>query len=133
SILIRGLFIDSTVVILTYYVFFFFQAEDGIRDRNVTGVQTCALPIWLAAPGREQRTLGCDADRPYLRFGQARGSQPGHLDGERSIHCPIERKDADGRFAAGRGERPNRIRGLAGKATPVGGAILRPDEGRFQD
>src|SRR5699024_8097292 len=25
----------------------FSQAEDGIRDRNVTGVQTCALPIWL--------------------------------------------------------------------------------------
>src|SRR5699024_11979228 len=30
--------------------FFFFQAEDGIRDRNVTGVQTCALPISLIAP-----------------------------------------------------------------------------------
>src|SRR6266540_4792616 len=28
-----------------YFVFFFFQAEDGIRDRDVTGVQTCALPI----------------------------------------------------------------------------------------
>src|SRR5207249_5988880 len=28
-----------------YLFFFFFQAEDGIRDRNVTGVQTCALPI----------------------------------------------------------------------------------------
>src|SRR6266513_6358980 len=28
---------------------FFFQAEDGIRDRNVTGVQTCALPITLIA------------------------------------------------------------------------------------
>src|SRR5690606_41880112 len=27
------------------YVFFFFQAEDGIRDFHVTGVQTCALPI----------------------------------------------------------------------------------------
>src|ERR1039457_3313542 len=26
---------------------FFFQAEDGIRDYKVTGVQTCALPIWL--------------------------------------------------------------------------------------
>src|SRR5437764_12256851 len=26
--------------------FFFFQAEDGIRDTSVTGVQTCALPIW---------------------------------------------------------------------------------------
>src|SRR5205809_7611673 len=29
------------------YLFFFFQAEDGIRDVAVTGVQTCALPIWL--------------------------------------------------------------------------------------
>src|SRR5699024_11863998 len=28
---------------------FFFQAEDGIRDRNVTGVQTCALPICIEA------------------------------------------------------------------------------------
>src|SRR5438067_13829012 len=28
-----------------FLFFFFFQAEDGIRDRNVTGVQTCALPI----------------------------------------------------------------------------------------
>src|SRR5208283_6107442 len=28
-----------------YLFFFFFQAEDGIRDRDVTGVQTCALPI----------------------------------------------------------------------------------------
>src|SRR5690606_40696460 len=28
---------------------FFFQAEDGIRDFHVTGVQTCALPIWLLA------------------------------------------------------------------------------------
>src|SRR6266498_5889856 len=27
------------------YFFFFFQAEDGIRDADVTGVQTCALPI----------------------------------------------------------------------------------------
>src|SRR5437773_7768465 len=27
---------------------FFFQAEDGIRDRDVTGVQTCALPIFVA-------------------------------------------------------------------------------------
>src|SRR5438876_10737153 len=28
--------------------FFFFQAEDGIRDGRVTGVQTCALPIFVA-------------------------------------------------------------------------------------
>src|SRR3712207_8922128 len=31
--------------------FFFFQAEDGIRDIGVTGVQTCALPISEAAQG----------------------------------------------------------------------------------
>src|SRR2546421_3681359 len=32
------------------WFFFFFQAEDGIRDLIVTGVQTCALPIcWIAA------------------------------------------------------------------------------------
>src|SRR5262249_57185821 len=30
--------------------FFFFQAEDGIRDWSVTGVQTCALPISLVQP-----------------------------------------------------------------------------------
>src|SRR2546425_8077035 len=30
--------------------FFFFQAEDGIRDKLVTGVQTCALPIYLKSP-----------------------------------------------------------------------------------
>src|SRR5690606_40257386 len=31
---------------LLFYFFFFFQAEDGIRDFHVTGVQTCALPIF---------------------------------------------------------------------------------------
>src|SRR5437763_14226948 len=32
------------------WCFFFFQAEDGIRDPSVTGVQTCALPISLKVP-----------------------------------------------------------------------------------
>src|SRR5207249_6922443 len=32
-------------IIRPSYTFFFFRAEDGIRGRNVTGVQTCALPI----------------------------------------------------------------------------------------
>src|SRR5204862_4849075 len=32
-------------------IFFFFQAEDGIRDLYVTGVQTCALPIFLITGG----------------------------------------------------------------------------------
>src|SRR2546426_7777285 len=36
---------------LSIIFFFFFQAEDGIRDYKVTGVQTCALPISHTAPG----------------------------------------------------------------------------------
>src|SRR5207245_8550765 len=39
-----------------FYAFFFFQAEDGIRDATVTGVQTCALPI--CAPGDAARRAG---------------------------------------------------------------------------
>src|SRR5256714_8120894 len=40
----RGL---STVTPVIFWLLFFFQAEDGIRDKLVTGVQTCALPISL--------------------------------------------------------------------------------------
>src|SRR3712207_4951965 len=44
---------SSSAFILSYrvhYIFFFFQAEDGIRDIGVTGVQTCALPISVTRP-----------------------------------------------------------------------------------
>src|SRR5205807_6841145 len=53
--------------------FFFFQAEDGIRDYKVTGVQTCALPIFI----RACRELGistvavhstADASALHVRF-----------------------------------------------------------------
>src|SRR5947208_11111023 len=37
--------INKTIIL----IFFFFQAEDGIRDDLVTGVQTCALPIYTSA------------------------------------------------------------------------------------
>ena len=37
--------ISIIVVFVVVVVVFFFQAEDGIRDWSVTGVQTCALPI----------------------------------------------------------------------------------------
>src|SRR2546430_13637671 len=47
------------------WCFFFFQAEDGIRDLTVTGVQTCALPIYLQVRGR--RRLGIQADELRLR------------------------------------------------------------------
>src|SRR5689334_23718211 len=45
------------------YSFFFFQAEDGIRDGTVTGVQTCALPICRD----RARGAACGSGRPGSR------------------------------------------------------------------
>src|SRR5699024_11823962 len=48
-------------------LFFFFQAEDGIRDRNVTGVQTCALPISECDRRGDQlhrAIAACERDHP---------------------------------------------------------------------
>src|SRR3989442_5230301 len=47
-------------------MFFFFQAEDGIRDADVTGVQTCALPIYEEIEGWCAPTVGAknEADLP---------------------------------------------------------------------
>src|SRR5574343_1300631 len=39
----------QSIVVLLLLLFFFFQAEAGIRSRDVTGVQTCALPVLPAA------------------------------------------------------------------------------------
>src|SRR5256885_3884712 len=40
---------------VSFLFFFFFQAEDGIRDYKVTGVQTCALPIYPRRPSADPR------------------------------------------------------------------------------
>src|SRR5256885_6492501 len=42
-------FLNIIDILDNHIVFFFFQAEDGIRDYKVTGVQTCALPISVSA------------------------------------------------------------------------------------
>src|SRR5438445_10053427 len=43
------MFVSMVLSLLVFFfVFFFFQAEDGIRDIGVTGVQTCALPIYYS-------------------------------------------------------------------------------------
>src|SRR5690606_39952682 len=61
----------------TCYFFFFFQAEDGIRDFHVTGVQTCALPIFApdivqdpvgTAPPAEPACLGVEEGLPEHRL-----------------------------------------------------------------
>src|SRR2546429_6281793 len=43
------------------WLFFFFQAEDGIRDVAVTGVQTCALPISCITPAHHRTCIAADA------------------------------------------------------------------------
>src|SRR5437879_13254835 len=49
---------------------FFFQAEDGIRDTSVTGVQTCALPIYQSdSDGTKPGPLPAGARRGGLRGG----------------------------------------------------------------
>src|SRR5207253_8090604 len=52
---------------------FFFQAEDGIRDGHVTGVQTCALPIsWLPTSPRSR----WDSSSPVARSGLWDAAEP---------------------------------------------------------
>src|SRR5438105_10250662 len=57
--------IEISSILMCISFFFFFQAEDGIRDPLVTGVQTCALPIlglhkldWKAVKGKIEIDLG---------------------------------------------------------------------------
>src|SRR5439155_12988479 len=77
-------------------LFFFFQAEDGIRDGHVTGVQTCALPICElgrpAAPGGDQAR---EAIWPDCRL-PARHQLPrrGRADGTAPAHAPARRPPA---------------------------------------
>src|SRR2546429_3694753 len=53
----------NSVTSLMVIVFgFFFQAEDGIRDVAVTGVRTCALPIFFAAHMAEMKVLSHEAN-----------------------------------------------------------------------
>src|SRR5699024_12142622 len=59
------------------FLAFFFQAEDGIRDRNVTGVQTCALPI---SPGQLLERLGFTAAHQKVRVKSLSGGQQRRLD-----------------------------------------------------
>src|SRR2546430_6196716 len=87
----RGLLVCTVLVSF----FFFFQAEDGIRDLTVTGVQTCALPIYrmsglvirddLALPVAHHTFLFESRDEPIDRL--------------------VEVQAIDGRLVLARGER----------------------------
>src|SRR5699024_11814241 len=92
--------VDATV----QHISFFFQAEDGIRARNVTGVQTCALPISVYRPVLSHVNLPRPDGRQYHRLrpryrllphlaGRAAGLKSGHLpryvaDARRTLETP---------------------------------------------
>src|SRR5215813_503476 len=66
-------------------MFFFFQAEDGIRDADVTGVQTCALPIYPTKP----RALELTGLRREARSAPDTRVQPLPLLGEIAAGSPL--------------------------------------------
>src|SRR5438034_3233559 len=75
------------------FVFFFFQAEDGIRDHCVTGVQTCALPISIALRRelRERDVPHAERDQPVRDAGGA--LEPHRVAGlERALERSEERR-----------------------------------------
>src|SRR5699024_581829 len=88
------------LLFISAVLFFFFQAEDGIRYRNVTGVQTCALPIYMlfTRDGLAQATrLPVAAHHARRLIGQA---------------APADTAEADGSAPAPDGETPLRIADL---------------------
>src|SRR3712207_9363208 len=78
-------------------MYFFFQAEDGIRDIGVTGVQTCALPIWMGSVSTTTSVL-----IPTTTGISAKGAPPlitGFCGGAWSVQlgpasAPIDRKSS---------------------------------------
>src|SRR2546430_6208100 len=83
-------------VMVSNICFFFFQAEDGIRDLTVTGVQTCALPISItlifAEKGeaafremeRKEMETALAAEPAVLAPGGGWAAQPGAIDSAKS-------------------------------------------------
>src|SRR5258708_21617868 len=84
---------------------FFFQAEDGIRDDLVTGVQTCALPI---SPGR----------RDLARPGKIRR-------GGKDLQCLVRAREAPVHHQAGLNRYPPVMAGLVTRSREIGRASCR--------
>src|SRR2546430_11287496 len=64
---------------------FFFQAEDGIRDLTVTGVQTCALPIWELQPWITSARTSLPT--PLSPVSKMRVSEPAISEASRNTAC----------------------------------------------
>src|SRR5688500_19262146 len=99
---------------------FFFQAEDGIRDYKVTGVQTCALPIWRRQEGACARVAG-QVDRTHrIRPVPRIAGEPGE----------VRRREIGTWLAAGFSVRSEERR--VGKEWRCRGAAVARDEREFE-
>src|SRR5256886_14380547 len=99
---------------------FFFQAEDGIRDLTVTGVQTCALPISRVLEqtgGADPRSIACPCLNPRPGLSNARVAEPPAA----QLDCPACAIAASRTSSAtARPRRPTSRRVCRGVAGPCG-------------
>src|SRR6266404_7994236 len=94
--------------------FFFFQAEDGIRDKLVTGVQTCALPIFPVSGDQRNRSA-----RTQLGTGDRRHGSAGAESSARWNDVRMERTFAGGNSVGRKSSDPVR----------AGSCVRVPDPG----
>src|SRR3989442_15106292 len=125
-------------------VCFFFQAEDGIRDADVTGVQTCALPIWSTCRGLAVVMVCRDVpreDRAVQRVGDdARGAHPREPDCQLFERLCSLRSRAVGPAHLGRGRWAGGLEQLTAEAErwrhgadAVAHRLIALEQGRGED
>src|SRR5256885_701117 len=110
--------------------FFFFQAEDGIRDYKVTGVQTCALPICGTAGGDERLVRSaaspshCGIARRARAIHDGRGETEGQERGPGRPRGPLRHSESPlESIGASRAHRALTTRTRAPSCRSVGGLI----------
>src|SRR5258706_3989808 len=108
---------------------FFFQAEDGIRDWSVTGVQTCALPISTRPAGRrdvgveEFEKLWKDKKGTVLDVRTAKEFEAGHISG--AVEVDGNSAEVDKKVAGAGKEKAGLVRFVVGGG---GGPGVRENE-----
>src|SRR5207245_6121346 len=110
------------LVVSRLRVFFFFQAEDGIRDATVTGVQTCALPI----SDRDRRVD--EEDRPPAHVLGQEATEHG-ADGQRECAHTGPRADRHAALLGGEGLEIGRASCRERGEISVGGGSVQAKEG----
>src|SRR5262249_60024642 len=114
----------KSLIIHAFVVFFFFfQAEDGIRDWSVTGVQTCALPISKMEAGMmtyhlQPASLASVIDRAVTELGPLAEAKRIKIEARIREPIPLVKMDPARNLPALRN-----LVGNAGKFTPDGGRV----------